>query len=116
VEPPATNRVRVLGAFGTICVSHLLVAAAIAGWMVSWPDTIDGGPPYHLDLPKGFVVFLMVTMLVVPALGISFAISCGALAALRRLRRRSGLAAGLVASLIGLGAVTAAIAAFALTR
>lgn len=113
---PAPSRGSGLGALGTICVAHLLVLAVFVGWVLSWPDTVDGGGPYHFTFSKWVMALLLGTLFVLPALGVSFAISWGALAALRRLRRRSGAAAGTVASLIGLAAVSGATAIYALTR
>jgi len=112
VAPVRTSTGR---AFVTVCGWHALVAAGFVVWVLTWPDEVGTGGELNFTTSRSALAVLLAVLVVVPGLGISFAIACGLLAVLRK-SRLPGVLVGTIATLIGLASVATALAIFAATR
>ena len=92
-----------------------MFAAVFVGWVLTWPDEVGTGGELNFTTSRSALAALLAVLVVVPGLGISFAIACGLLAVLRK-ARQPGVLVGTFATLIGLAAVATALAIYAITR
>jgi hypothetical protein len=99
----------------TVCAWHAVFAAAFVVWVLTWPDEVSAGGHLNFTTSRPALAVLLAVLVVIPGLGISFAIACGLLALLRK-SRRPGVLTGTFATLIGLASVATALAIYAATR